>query len=114
VRNFKLLSVTILSIFFLQACILDDDDDVVENSNLTTIVDAAISNGNFTTLVSALQVTGLDATLADENGSYTVFAPTDAAFALLGQETLDALIADPQKLGHPQTLIKSHLFTMVK
>ena len=63
-----------------------------------TIVDAAISNGNFTTLVSALQATGLDSTLADTNSKYTVFAPTDEAFALLGQDAIDALLADTDVL----------------
>ena len=87
---------------FLQAC--DDDDDkkteVVEIVVApTTIVDAAIANGSFTTLVAALQATGLDATLADTASDFTVFAPTDDAFALLGQETIDALLADTETLS---------------
>jgi uncharacterized surface protein with fasciclin (FAS1) repeats len=85
---------------FLQAC--NDDDNtveaVVEEAVVMTIVDAAISNGNFTTLVSALQATGLDSTLADTNSKYTVFAPTDEAFALLGQDAIDALLADTDVL----------------
>mgnify|MGYP001942690620 CR=1 FL=1 len=87
---------------FLQAC--DDDDnkktEVVEIVVApTTIVDAAIANGSFTTLVAALQATGLDATLADTASDFTVFAPTDDAFALLGQETIDALLADTETLS---------------
>lgn len=87
---------------FLQAC--DDDDDkkteVVETVVApTTIVDTAIANGRFTTLVAALQATGLDATLADTASDFTVFAPTDEAFALLGQETIDALLADTETLS---------------
>ncbi|WP_260679322.1 fasciclin domain-containing protein [Thalassomonas sp. M1454] len=65
----------------------------------TTIVDAASENGNFTTLVAALQATGLDAVLADADASYTVFAPTDAAFALLGDDTINALLDDPDTLS---------------
>lgn len=99
-KYFKVLSITILSIAFLQAC--NDDDNtveaVVEEAVVMTIVDAAISNGNFTTLVSALQATGLDSTLADTNSKYTVFAPTDEAFALLGQDAIDALLADTDVL----------------
>ncbi len=64
-----------------------------------TIVDVAVDAGNFTTLVAALQATGLDATLADASASFTVFAPTDDAFALLGQETIDALLADTETLS---------------
>lgn len=56
-----------------------------------TIVDVAVSNGNFTTLVAALQATGLDSTLADTESSYTVFAPTDDAFAKFPAGTLDSL-----------------------
>ena len=55
-----------------------------------TIVDVAVANGNFTTLVSALQATGLDETLAGE-GPFTVFAPTDAAFALLPEGVVASL-----------------------
>ena len=63
-----------------------------------TIVQVAIDAGTFETLVAALQATGLDETLADETATFTVFAPTDDAFALLGQDTIDALLADPDTL----------------
>jgi uncharacterized surface protein with fasciclin (FAS1) repeats len=65
----------------------------------TTIVDVAVADGRFTTLVAALQATGLDATLDDANSEFTVFAPTDDAFALLGQETIDILLEDTERLS---------------
>ncbi len=59
------------------------------------IVDTAVEAGSFTTLVSAVQAAGLEETLRGE-GPYTVFAPTDEAFAAVPKETLDALLADPK------------------
>jgi transforming growth factor-beta-induced protein len=56
----------------------------------TTIVDAARAAGNFTVLLGALQSTGLEQTLKGE-GPFTVFAPTDAAFALLPQGVVGSL-----------------------
>ncbi len=58
------------------------------------IVDTAVEAGGFTSLVSAVQAAGLEETLRGE-GPFTVFAPTDDAFAAVPQETLDALFADP-------------------
>jgi transforming growth factor-beta-induced protein len=98
VKYLKLLTVTIISVFFLQAC--NDDKATESEKEKITIVDAAISNGNFTTLVAALQATGLDATLSDTNSSFTVFAPTDDAFALLGDDTINALLADTDTLSN--------------
>ena len=49
--------------------------------------------------MTALQAAGLDATLADETQSFTVFAPTDAAFAMIDPETLNLLIADTDALS---------------
>lgn len=63
------------------------------------IVETAVAAGGFTTLVAALQATGLDAVLADETTEFTVFAPTDDAFALLGEETISALLADTPTLS---------------
>ena len=95
-----MLSVTIISMVFLQACNDDDDKSKIEILEpKITIVDVAVSNGNFTTLVAALQATGLDATLSDSTASYTVFAPTDAAFALLGDDAINALLADTDTLS---------------
>jgi uncharacterized surface protein with fasciclin (FAS1) repeats len=62
------------------------------------IVDIAVADGRFTTLVTALQVAGLVDTLKSE-GPFTVFAPTDDAFAALPEGTLDSLLADPAALG---------------
>jgi transforming growth factor-beta-induced protein len=58
-----------------------------------TIVDIAVADGRFTTLVAALDAAGLVETLQGE-GPFTVFAPTDDAFAKLPAGTVDALLAD--------------------
>ena len=61
------------------------------------IVDTAVAAGQFTTLARALQAAGLvDALKAP--GPFTVFAPTDAAFAKVPEATLNALLADPARL----------------
>jgi transforming growth factor-beta-induced protein len=57
------------------------------------IVDIAVEDGRFTTLVAAVQAAGLVDTLKGE-GPFTVFAPTDDAFAALPAGTVEALLAD--------------------
>ena len=58
------------------------------------IVDTAVGAGNFTTLVTAVQAAGLEDDLRGD-GPFTVFAPTDEAFAALPEGTLDQLLAEP-------------------
>jgi uncharacterized surface protein with fasciclin (FAS1) repeats len=62
------------------------------------IVDTAVSAGQFKTLVKAVQEAGLADTLKGK-GPFTVFAPTDEAFAKLPAGTLDGLLKDKQKLS---------------
>ena len=64
---------------------------------LQNIVDTATAAGQFTTLVSLVTQAGLADTLAN-GGPFTVFAPTDAAFAKLPKATLDRLAANPALL----------------
>ena len=61
------------------------------------LVDTAVSAGSFNTLAKALTEAGLVQTLKGE-GPFTVFAPTDKAFAKLPPGTLDALLKDKAKL----------------
>jgi len=61
------------------------------------IVDTAIAAGSFKTLVAAVQAAGLVAQLKSA-GPFTVFAPTDEAFAKIPKADLDALIKDKVKL----------------
>lgn len=61
------------------------------------IVETAVAAGQFDTLTSLLKKAGLVKTLKGK-GPYTVFAPTDAAFAKVPQETLDELGQDKAKL----------------
>ena len=61
------------------------------------IVDTAVAAGDFKTLATALQKAGLVETLKGK-GPFTVFAPTDAAFAQIPKDQLDALLADKAKL----------------
>ncbi|HEX4006757.1 MAG TPA: fasciclin domain-containing protein [Acidobacteriaceae bacterium] len=60
------------------------------------IVQTAVSAGSFKTLVAAVQVAGLETTL-EGKGPYTVFAPTDEAFAKLPAGTVDSLLKPENK-----------------
>lgn len=60
------------------------------------IVDTAIAAGSFNTLVAAVQAAGLEATLRSE-GPFTVFAPTDEAFANLPAGTVEDLLKPENK-----------------
>lgn len=67
------------------------------HGNKKDIVDTAVGAGQFTTLVTAVTAAGLAETLKGK-GPFTVFAPTDAAFAKVPKADLDALLADKEKL----------------
>ena len=60
------------------------------------IVDTAVGAGKFKTLVAAVKAAGLVETLKSK-GPFTVFAPTDAAFAKLPKGTVEQLLAEPGK-----------------
>jgi uncharacterized surface protein with fasciclin (FAS1) repeats len=105
----KLFAMIAILALVVAACSSDDDSDeattttaaaateTTEAMTENTIVDVAINN-DFNTLVAAVQAAGLVETLSGE-GPFTVFAPTDAAFAALPEGTLDALLADPEALA---------------
>jgi uncharacterized surface protein with fasciclin (FAS1) repeats len=64
---------------------------------MADIVDTAVSAGSFSTLVAAVKAAGLVETLKGE-GPFTVFAPTDEAFAKLPAGTVEGLLKDLPKL----------------
>jgi uncharacterized surface protein with fasciclin (FAS1) repeats len=65
--------------------------------DLKDIVDTAVAAGSFKTLAAALEAAGLIETLKGK-GPFTVFAPTDEAFAKLPAGTVEALLKDKKKL----------------
>jgi uncharacterized surface protein with fasciclin (FAS1) repeats len=71
------------------------------------IVETAVSAGSFTTLVTALTEAGLVETLKGE-GPFTVFAPTDEAFAKLPKGTVESLLK-PANLEKLQMILKYHV-----
>jgi len=74
---------------------VEETEEMVEETeqSLGTIVDIAVADGRFTTLVTALQAADLVGTLSSD-GPFTVFAPTDDAFAKLPEGTVEALLED--------------------
>lgn len=75
---------------------------------LKDIVDTAVAAGSFKTLVAAVQAAGLVATLKGP-GPYTVFAPTDEAFAKIPKADLDALLKDKARLT---AVLTNHVLPM--
>lgn len=71
--------------------------DAVLVPTTTTIYDVVTQSPDHTTLETAIDLAGLDGTLSGP-GTFTLFAPTDAAFAAVDPATLNALLADPQGL----------------
>jgi uncharacterized surface protein with fasciclin (FAS1) repeats len=71
------------------------------SKNLAELAESASTQGSFTTLTRAAQAAGLTQQMAQQ-GPYTIFAPTNAAFAALGQGTIEKLLKPENK----QQLIK--------
>ncbi len=71
----------------MSGCVEETPEEEIKN-----IVDTAIDNGNFETLIAAVTAADLVETLSDENSEFTVFAPTDTAFAALDSATLTNLV----------------------
>jgi uncharacterized surface protein with fasciclin (FAS1) repeats len=87
--NRKLLSLVVGSVLAISSSLAIAGKD---------IIDTAVSAGNFTTLVTAIEAAGLVDALKGK-GPYTVFAPTDEAFAKVPKADLDALLKDKEKLA---------------
>jgi uncharacterized surface protein with fasciclin (FAS1) repeats len=96
IRNKKVLLALPLALA-LGAC--DDDDDPMNPMDQTAdIITTAADAGSFNTLLTALDAASLTGAL-QEPGPFTVFAPTDAAFAEIDSEVLSDLLADTELLA---------------
>ena len=84
---------------------LDTTDDMAEEAG--TIVDVAIANGSFNTLVAAVTAAGLVETLSSP-GPFTVFAPTDDAFAALPEGLVDCLLL-PENIDGLTAILTYHV-----
>ena len=78
----------------------------VTSSQSTTVVDVVVNSENHTILEAAVVAAGLVETLSGD-GPFTVFAPTDAAFALLPEGLIDQLLEDPT--GDLTTILTHHV-----
>ncbi|HSA54442.1 MAG TPA: fasciclin domain-containing protein [Gemmatimonadaceae bacterium] len=94
----SLAAVAVLSVTLASAACSDDDDDPIAPETPGTIVEVASATTTFDTLVAAIEAAGLTSTL-NGPGPFTVFAPTDEAFAKLPEGTIEALLADPAALS---------------
>jgi uncharacterized surface protein with fasciclin (FAS1) repeats len=65
---------------------------------MANLLETAVKAGNFNTLLKAVKATKLDEEILNTPGSYTLFAPTDEAFAKLPKGTIEALLQDIPKL----------------
>jgi uncharacterized surface protein with fasciclin (FAS1) repeats len=120
-----LIATAAASVLFLAAC--GDDDEATSSSTSSsptaeaatpppaadspastdTITDIVAGNPEFSTLLAAVEAAGLAETLSGD-GPYTVFAPTDAAFAKLPAETLDTLL-QPQNKDQLTAILTYHV-----
>ena len=98
-RKSALVAAALAVALTLSACSSDSDtatETMPEETTVGTIVDVASADSTFSTLVAAVTAAELVETLSGE-GPFTVFAPTDAAFAALPAGVLDALLLPENK-----------------
>lgn len=102
-KRYTLFSALLVLVLLVSACapaatpeptaVVTAEPTAVPTPEPQSIVDIAVADGRFTTLVAALQAADLVETL-DGEGAFTVFAPTDDAFAALPEGTVESLLAD--------------------
>ena len=116
-KKFGLVSVLMAAVFILAACApamtpVPEPTKVPEPTampepELKDIVDTAVADGRFGTLVAAVQAAGLVDALKGE-GPLTVFAPTDDAFAMLPEGTVESLLK-PENLEQLKSILLYHV-----
>jgi transforming growth factor-beta-induced protein len=99
--NFLLMSIALTGILFFSSCNKDEDKPAATKD----IMEVAQSTSNLSTFVTAVNAAGLTAALKGP-GPFTVFAPSNAAFANVDAGTLEALLANPAALAD---LLKYHV-----
>ena len=92
IREFRVAAAALAVVGLIAVSPISADDHAKKD-----IVDTAVAAGQFTTLAAALKAAGLVDTLKGK-GPFTVFAPTDAAFAKLPAGTVEGLLKDKAKL----------------
>jgi uncharacterized surface protein with fasciclin (FAS1) repeats len=105
-RTSALIAAALAAALTLSACGSDSDtasETMTEETSVGTIVDVASADGSFATLVAAVTAADLVETLSGA-GPFTVFAPTDEAFAALPEGVLDALLLPENKAVLAQIL----------
>ena len=98
-RTSALIAAALAAALTLSACSSDSEtasETLTEETSVGTIVDVASADASFSTLVAAVTAADLVETLSG-TGPFTVFAPTDAAFAALPPGVLDALLLPENK-----------------
>ena len=98
-RTSALIAAALAAALTLSACSSDSEtasETMTEETSVGTIVDVASADASFSTLVAAVTAADLVETLSG-TGPFTVFAPTDAAFAALPPGVLDALLLPENK-----------------
>ena len=105
-RTSALIAAALAAALTLSACGSDSEtasETMTEETSVGTIVDVASADGSFATLVAAVTAADLVETLSGA-GPFTVFAPTDEAFAALPEGVLDALLLPENKAVLAQIL----------
>ncbi|MBA6327075.1 fasciclin domain-containing protein [Colwellia sp. MB02u-6] len=100
------LSLMVASLAFMPAAFAGHHNEG-DHGMKKDIVDVAAENGSFNTLVAAIKAAGLVDTLKGE-GPFTVFAPTDEAFAKLPEGTLEMLL-EPENKDKLASILTYHV-----
>jgi transforming growth factor-beta-induced protein len=100
-KNLILMSIALMGILFFSSCKKDEDKPAATKD----IIQLAQSTSNLSTFVTAVNAAGLTTALKGP-GPFTVFAPSNAAFAAVDAATLEALLANPAALAD---LLKYHV-----
>lgn len=109
-KNFRILMIAIVLLSFPLTAVAGSYGGTKTSSgggNTKDIVDTAAAAGSFNTLIAALEAADLVDTLRGE-GPFTVFAPTDEAFAKLPEGTLEELLK-PENKGKLQSILTYHV-----
>lgn len=95
-KYFSMLAIALIALFSFTSCEDDEDDNMMMPTN--DIVTLATSTSDLSTLVTAITTADLTSVLQG-NGSFTVFAPTNAAFDKLENGVLETLLNNPDVLA---------------